>query len=72
MTVRGSVSGSMNVVNYGVVFESDVVVSIGQAEFEDENGQHYVLEANDALLDARGHRLMLQSGAAISIKLEFW
>lgn len=72
MTVRGSVSGSMNVIDYGVVFESDVVVSIGQAEFEDENGQHYVLEANDALLDARGHRLMLQSGAAISIKLESW
>jgi len=72
MTVRGSVSGSMNVVNYGVVFESDVIVSIGQAAIEDENGQHYVLEAKDALLDARGHQLMLQSGAAISIKLESW
>jgi environmental stress-induced protein Ves len=70
MTVRGSVSGSMNVIDYGVVFESDVIVSIGQVAIEDENGQHYVLEAKDALLDARGHQLVLQSGAAIGIKVE--
>jgi environmental stress-induced protein Ves len=70
MTVRGSVSGSMDVVDYGVVFESDVIVSIGQAVFQDENGQHYVLEVNDALLDARGHQIVLQSGRAICIKVE--
>ena len=69
MTVRGSVSGSMNVINYGVVFESDVVVSIGQAAIEDENGQHYVLEAKDALLDVRGHQLALLSGLAIAIQV---
>jgi environmental stress-induced protein Ves len=73
MTVRDSVIGSMVVIaDAGDVIETDVLVAVGEAAFEDENGQHYVLEANDALLDARGHRLMLQSGAAISIKLESW
>jgi len=71
MTVRGLVTGSMVVVgDVGDVVESDVLVAIGDTVFEDENGQHYVLEAKDALRDARGHQLVLQSGAAIGIKVE--
>jgi environmental stress-induced protein Ves len=70
MTVRGSVSGTMNVAHPGDVVQCDVLVSNGQSVFEDENGLRYILEANDALLDARGHRLVLQSGRAISIKVE--
>jgi environmental stress-induced protein Ves len=70
MTVRGSVSGTMNVAYPGDVVQCDVLVSNGQSVFEDENGLRYILEANDALLDARGHRLVLQSGRAISIKVE--
>jgi environmental stress-induced protein Ves len=70
MTVRDSISGFMNAANAGDVIESDVIVAVGDAAFEDENGRHYILGSKDALLDARGQHLVLQSGAAIGIKIE--
>ena len=70
MTLRNSVSGSMNVAHAGDVVQCDVIVSNGRSVFEDENGNQYMLEANDALLDVRGQHLVLKSGTAISIKIE--
>jgi environmental stress-induced protein Ves len=71
MTVRDSVIGSMVVIaDIGDVIESDVLVAVGEAAFEDKDGKHYILGSKDALLDARGQQLMLQSGAAIGIKVE--
>ena len=67
LTVRGSVSGTMNVAHPGDVVQCDVLVSNGQSVFEDAIGHRYMLEANDALLDVRGHHLVLKSGTAISI-----
>ena len=69
MTVRGSVSGTMNVAHPGDVVQCDVLVSNGQSVFEDAIGHRYMLEANDALLDVRGHSLVLKSGTAISIRI---
>ena len=69
MTVRGSVSGTMNVAHPGDVVQCDVLVSNGQSVFEDAIGHRYMLEANDALLDVRGHHLVLKSGTAISIRI---
>jgi environmental stress-induced protein Ves len=70
MTVRDSISGSMNAANAGDVIESDVIVAVGDAAFEDENRRQYILGSKEALLDVRGHHLVLQSGAAIGIKIE--
>ena len=71
MTVRDSVIGSMVVIaDIGDVIESDVLVAVEDASFKDKNGRHYILGPKDALLDARGHQLVLQSGAAIGIKVE--
>ena len=70
MTVRGLVTGSMVVVgDVGDVVESDVLVAIGDAVFEDENGRQYRLGIKDALLDGRGHQLALLSGLAIAIQV---
>ena len=70
MTVRGSVTGSMIVVvDVGNVVESDVLVAIGDAVFEDENGRQYRLGINDALLGVRGYPLVLLSGTAIAIQV---
>jgi environmental stress-induced protein Ves len=69
MTVRDSVIGSMVVIaDVGDVIESDVIVAVGDAVFEDENGEHYILESKDALLDVRGHQLVLLSGMSIAMK----
>ena len=71
MTVRGSVAGSMIVVvDVGNVVESDVLVAIGDAVFEDENGRQYRLGINDALLDVKGHQLVLLSGTAIAFEVK--
>ena len=70
MTVRDSRSGSINAANAGDVIESDVIVAVGDAVFEDENGRQYNLGSKEALLDVRGHRLVLLSGVAICIKVE--
>jgi environmental stress-induced protein Ves len=70
MTVRDSRSGSMNAADAGDVIESDVIVAVEDAAFEDENGTKYNLGSKEALLDVRGHRLVLLSGAAIGIKIE--
>ena len=69
MTLRSSVSGSMNVAHAGDVVQCDVLVSNGQSVLEDAIGHRYMLEANDALLDVRGHHLVLKSGTAISIRI---
>ena len=70
MTVRGLVTGSMVVVgDVGDVVESDVLVAIGDAVFEDKDGKHYILGSKDALLDVRGHQLALLSGLAIAIQV---
>ena len=70
MTVRGSVAGSMVVVvDVGNVVESDVLVAIGDAVFEDENGRQYRLGINDALLGVRGYPLVLLGGTAIAIQV---
>ena len=70
MTVRGSVTGSMIVVvDVGNVVESDVLVAIGDAVFEDENGRQYRLGINDALLGVRGYPLVLLGGTAIAIQV---
>lgn len=70
MTVRGSVTGSMIVVvDVGDVVESDVLVAIGDAVFEDENGKNYRLGSKDALLGVRGYPLVLLGGTAIAIQV---
>ena len=69
MTVRGSVTGSMNVAHPGDVVQCDVLVSNGQSVLEDAIGHRYMLEANDALLDVSWHHLVLKSGTAISIRI---
>ena len=70
MTVRDSVIGSMVVTaDAGDVIETDVLVAIGDAVFEDKDGKHYILGSKDALLDVRGHQLALLSGLAIAIQV---
>lgn len=70
MTVRGVVTGSMVVVaDVGDVIESAVLVAIGDAVFEDENGKNYRLGSKDALLNTRGHQLVLLGGTAIAIQV---
>ena len=70
MTVRGVVTGSMVVVaDVGDVVESDVLVAIGDAVFEDENGNNYRVGSKDALLNVRGHQLVLLGGTAIAIQV---
>ena len=70
MTVCGSVTGSMIVVvDVGNVVESDLLVAIGDAVFEDENGKNYRLGSKDALLNVRGHQLVLLGGMAIAIQV---
>ena len=70
MTVRDSVIGSMVVIaDAGDVVESDVLVAVGEAAFEDKDGKHYILGSKDALLDVRGHQLALLSGLAIAIQV---
>ncbi len=70
MTVRGSVIGSMVVVgDVGDMVESDAVVAIGDAAFEDKNGRQYRLGINDALLGVRGYPLVLLGGTAIAIQV---
>ena len=70
MSVRGSVARSMTVVaDVGDVIECDVLVAIGDAVFEDENGSNRRLESKDALLEVRGHHMVLLSGTAIAIRL---
>ena len=70
MTVRDSVIGSMVVIaDIGDVIESDVIVAVGEAAFEDKNGKHYILGSKDAFLDVRGHQLALLSGLAIAIQV---
>jgi len=71
MTVRGLVTGSMVVVgDVGDVVESDVLVAIGDAVFEDENGRQYRLGIKDALIEGRGHQLVLLSGTAIAFQVK--
>ena len=67
MSVRGSVTSSMVVV--GDVIESDVLVAIGDTVFEDDNGKNYRLGSKDALLNTRGHQLVLLGGMAIAIQV---
>ena len=70
MTVRDSVIGSMVVIaDAGDVIETDVLVAVGEAAFEDEHGRQYRLGIKDALLDGRGHQLALLSGLAIAIQV---
>lgn len=70
MTVRGSVTGSMIVVvDVGNVVESDVLVAIGDAVFEDVYGRQYRLGINDALLEVRGYPLVLLGGTAVAIQV---
>ena len=71
MTVRGLITGSMVVITgAGDVAESDVIVAVGEAAFEDKNGKHYILGSKDALLDVRGHQLVLLSGSAIAMQVK--
>ena len=71
MTVRGSVTESMLVVvDVGDVTDSNVIVAIGDAVFGDENGRQYRLGINDALLDVKGHQLVLLSGTAIAFQVK--
>ena len=68
--VCGSVTGSMIVVvDVGNVVESDLLVAIGDAVFEDENGKNYRLGSKDALLNVRGHQLVLLGGTAIAFQV---
>ena len=70
MTVRDSVIGSMVVIaDIGDVIESNVIVAIGDAVFEDENGRQYRLGSKDALLGVRGYPLVLLGGTAIAIQV---
>ena len=71
MTVRGSVTGSMLVVvDVGDVTDSNVIVAIGDAVFGDENGRQYRLGIKDALLDVKGHQLVLLSGTAVAVQVK--
>ena len=71
MTLRGSIIGSMVVIaDAGDVAESDVIVAVGEAAFEDKNRKHYILGSKDALLDVRGHQLVLLSGTAIAMQVK--
>ena len=71
MTVRGSVTESMLVVvDVGDVTDSNVIVAIGDAVFGDENGRQYRLGIKDALLDVKGHQLVLLSGTAIAFQVK--
>ena len=71
MTTRGSIIGSMVVIaDAGDVVESDVLVAVGEAAFEDKNGNHYILGSKDALLDVRGYQLVLLSGIAIAMQVK--
>ena len=71
MTVRDSVIGSMVVIaDIGDVIESDVIVAVGEAAFEDKDGKHYILGSKDAFLDVRGHQLALLSGLAIAVHVK--
>ena len=70
MMVRGSVTGSMIAVSADDVIESEVIVAIGGAVFEDENGKHYRIESRDALLEVGGHQLVLLSGTAIAVHVQ--
>jgi hypothetical protein len=54
----------------GDVVESDVLVAVGEAAFEDEHGRQYRLEIKDALLDVRGHQLALLKGLAIAVHVK--
>ena len=68
MTVRGSVTGSVVVAaDVGDVIESDLLVAIGDAVFEDESGNNYRLESRDAVLGVSGHQVVLLDGVAIAI-----
>ena len=68
MSARGSVTGSMTLVaDGGDVIECDVLVAIGDAVFEDENGKICSLGSKDALLGVRGHQMVLLSGTAIAM-----
>lgn len=70
MTVRGSITGSMiAVADLGNVIESDVLVAIGDAVFEDEYGEKYKLGSKDALIGVRGHQLVLLGGTTIAIQV---
>ena len=70
MTVRDSVIGSMVVIaDAGDVIETDVLVAVGEAAFEDEHGRQYRLGINDALLGVRGYPLVLLGGTAIAIQV---
>ena len=70
MTVRGLITGSMVVIaDAGDADESDVIVAVGEAAFEDENGRQYRLGINDALLEVRGYPLVLLGGTAIAIQV---
>jgi len=51
------------------VVESDLIVAIGDAVFEDENGNNYRVGSKDALLNVRGHQLVLLGGTAIAIQV---
>ena len=71
MTTRGSIIGSMVVIaDAGDVAESDVIMAVGEAAFEDKNGKHYILGSKDALLDVRGYQLVLLSGTAIAMQVK--
>jgi len=71
MTVRGSVIGSMVVIaDAGDVNESDVLVAMGDVVFRDENGKNYRLGSKDALIEGRGHQLVLLSGTAIAFQVK--
>jgi hypothetical protein len=54
----------------GDVVESDVLVAVGEAAFEDKNGNHYILGSKDALLNVRGYQLVLLSGIAIAMQVK--
>ena len=70
MIVRGSVTRSMVVnADVGDVIECDVLVAIGDAVFEDENGRQYRLGSRDALLGVRGYPLVLLGGMAVAIQV---
>ena len=71
MTVRGSVIVSMVVIaDAGDVIETDVLVAIGDAVVEDEHGRQYRLGIKDALIEGRGHQLVLLSGTAIAFQVK--
>lgn len=70
MTVRGSITGSMiPIADVGDVVECDVLVAIGDAVFDDENGKNFRLGSKDALIGVSGHQLVLLGGTAIAIQV---